>query len=282
MHRQHHRRATRRATGLLAGLLAGLATATAPAADDLTLAGVRGVKLLDAGSFVVAGLPPFAREETFEFLQRPDGGVTLLSATTMADGAVRVQARYDYDTRWRAVAAVGQGLYKDEPVRVSMAAQPGAVTIRVRGDTTTIDRTIPCPDGCFMDMAPSGSPMFVMTRRYDRTRGGPQSFQWAAQDLPQPVTSPDNQRAALRLRREVPVARADGSTLTIRDYEMIERIPTPDGGVFVMEFDLWTDAADRPMGYRINTVGGKPATSGILGFRKGYEDVRDRLVGSAR
>ncbi len=280
MHRHHHRH--RPALALAAGLLATLAALPAPAAEDLTLAGVRGVKLLDAGSFVVAGLPPFAREETFEFLQRPDGGVTLLSATTMADGAVRVQARYDYDARWRAVAAVGQGIYKDEPVRVTMATEPGAVAIRVRGEQTRIDRTIPCPDGCFMDMAPSGSPMFVMTRHYDRAKGGPQSFQWAAQDLPQPVTSPDNQRAALRLRREVPVARADGSTLTIRDYEMIERIPTPDGGVFVMEFDLWTDAADRPMGYRINKVGGKPATSGILGFRKGYEDVRDRLLGTAR
>ena len=55
---------------------------------------------------------------------------------------------------------------------------------------------------------------------------------------------------------------------------MIERIPTPDGGLFVMEFDLWTDDAERPMGYRINKIGGKPSTSGIVGFRKGYEDVR--------
>jgi hypothetical protein len=59
---------------------------------------------------------------------------------------------------------------------------------------------------------------------------------------------------------------------------MIERIPTPDGGVFVMEFDLWTDDADRPMGYRINSTGGKPSTSGVFGFRQGYEDVRDQLV----
>jgi hypothetical protein len=280
MYRNHARH--RPAATLAASVLAALVALPAPAAEDLTLAGVRGVTLLDAGSFVVSGLPPFAREETFEFLRRPDGGVTLLSATTMADGAVRVQARYDYDAQWRAVAAVGQGLYKDEPVRVSMAAQPGAVAIRVRGATTTIDRSIPCPDGCFMDMAPSGSPMFVMTRHYDSAKGGPQSFQWAAQDLPQPVTSPANQRAELQLRSEVPVTRTDGSTLVIRDYAMTERIPTPDGGVFVMEFDLWTDAADRPMGYRINRVGGKPATSGILGFRKGYEDVRDRVAGAAR
>lgn len=257
-----------------------LTTMTMANASDLTLAGVKGVKLLDAGSFVVSGLPPFAREETFEFLQRPDGGVTLLSATTMTDGSMRVQARYDYDADWNAVAGTGRGIYEDEPVRVDMRAQPESVTIRVRGETTAIDETIPCPDGCFMDMAPSGSPMFVMTRHYDRVKGGMQSFQWAAQDLQRPFTSPANQRAALRLRREVPVERSDGSTIIIRDYEMIERIPTPDGGVYVMEFDIWTDDADRPMGYRINTAGGKPSTAGILGFRKGYEDVRAQIAGT--
>lgn len=252
----------------------------ATAAEQLVLAGVRNVKLLDAGSFVVTGLPPFAREETFEFLQRADGGMTLLSATTMTDGAMRVQARYDYDADWRAIVAVGQGVYGEEPVRVELMATDKSVTIRVRGAATEIDKKIPCADGCFMDLAPSGSPMFVMTRHYDHALGGTQSFQWAAQDLSQPLTSPDNQTAELRLRRELPVRRADGSTITIFDYEMIERILTPDRGVFVMEFDLWTDDAGRPMGYRINKVGGKPATSGILGFRKGYDDVRAQVAGA--
>jgi hypothetical protein len=252
------------------------------AQEGVTLSGVRGVKLVDAGIFVVSGGPTTARKETFEFLQRSDGGVTLLSATTMSNGSVRVQARYDYDSAWKAVAAYGQGIYGDEPVQVDMRRTPGAVAIRVRGAKTSIDKSVPCPDGCFMDMAPSGSPMFVMTRHYDRAKGGEQSFQWAAQDLPQALTSPDNQRAALRLRREIPVKRADGSSLTIRDYEMIERIPTPNGALFVMEFDLWTDAADRPLGYRINKVGGTPPAAVILGFRQGYEDIRAQAVGTAR
>jgi hypothetical protein len=258
-----------------------IACTVASNADELTLSGIKNVKLIDSGSFVVSGLPPFAREETFEFLQRPDGGITLLSATTMTSGSYRVQARYDYDADWNALRGEGRGIYEDEPVRINLRAQPGAVSIRVRGEKTTIDETVSCPDGCFMDMAPSGSPMFVMTRRYDRDKGGMQSFRWAGQDLRQPLTTPDEQQAALRLRREIPVQRTDGTTITILDYEMIERIPTPDGGVFVMEFDLWTDADNRPMGYRINKVGGKPSTSGILGFRKGYEDVRDQVAPEA-
>lgn len=271
---------TERAGALLALVLAVPALAAGQSAPlPVTLAGLRDVKLLDAGSFVVTGLAPFAREESFEFLRRPDGGVTLLSATTMANGSLRVQARYDYDAGWHALAGSGLGIYKDEPVQVSLQAVPGAVQIRVRGATTTLDRTIDCPAGCDLDMAPSGSPMYVMTRRYDRAKGGVQTFQWAAQDLTQGLTSPPNQRTELKLRGEKPVRRADGSTLTLRDYEMIERIPTPDGGLFVMEFDLWTDEADRPMGYRINRTGGKASTAGIVGFRKGYEDVRDRLLG---
>ena len=251
------------------------------AQDAVTLSGVKDVKLLDAGIFVVSGAPSAARTETFEFLQQRDGSVTLLSATTMADGSFRVQARYDYDRAWQAVAAAGQGIYGDEPVTVDMKASPGSVAIRVRGTKTPLDKSIPCPDGCFMDMAPSGSPMFVMTRRYDHAKGGMQSFQWAAQDLPRPFTSPDNQRAELRLRRELPVKRADGSVLTIRDYEMIERIPMPNGGMFVMEFDLWTDTAERPMGYRINTVAGKPPAAPIVTFRAGFEDVGSQIVGAA-
>ena len=267
-----------RSRHLPAALLALLALPALAGDLPVTLAGLRDVKLLDAGSFVVTGIPPFAREETFEFLRRPDGGVTLLSATTMTDGALRVQARYDYDASWKALAGAGQGIYKDEPVDVQLKAVPGAVEIRVRGPKTSLDRTIRCPAGCDLDMAPSGSPMYVMTRRYDRAKGGVQVFQWAAQDLTQNLTSPQDQRTELKFRREMPVTRADGSVVTLRDYEMIERIPTPDGGVFVMEFDLWTDDADRPMGYRINKTGGKASTSGIVGFRKGYEDVRDRLV----
>lgn len=271
------------ARATVAATLALLASASPASAEEgVTLSGVRGVRLLDAGSFVVTGAPSTAREETFEFLQRADGGYTLLSATTMTDGAVRVQARYDYDAQWNAVAAYGQGIYGDEPVRVELRARPGAVDIRVRGATTKIDEALACPEGCYVDMAPSGSPMFVMTRHYDRAKGGEQSFQWAAQELPKALTSPLNQRAALKLRGEIDVRRLDGSTVKIRDYAMTERIPTPNGAMFVMEFDLWTDDADRPMGYRINSVAGKPPAMPIVGFRRGYDDVRERVAGKSR
>ena len=111
--------------------------ATSVVADDLVLSGVRNVKLLDAGQFIVSGKAPSARIETFEFLERPEGGFTLLSTTTIADGSAQVQARYDYDEDWNAIRALGQGIYEDEPVRVNLTAEPSSVTIEVRGDDTT-------------------------------------------------------------------------------------------------------------------------------------------------
>jgi len=267
-------------TALTLALVAAPSQAEEPVTlSGVTLSGVKGVKLLDAGVFVVSGSPSTAREETFEFLQRPDGGYTLLSATTMSDGSYRVQARYDYDAQWKPVAAVGQGIYGDEPVRVDLRNVPGGVAIRVRGEKTSIDRTVPCPNGCYMDMAPSGSPMFVMTRHYDRAKRGEQSFQWAAQDLPKALTSPDNQQASINLRREVAVKRWDGTKLNVREYQQIERIPTP-AGVFVMEFDICTDDAERPIAYRINKVAGKPPAAPIVAIRRGYEDVRDKVFGA--
>ncbi len=252
---------------------------TASAADDaLTLTGVADVSLLDAGVFLVSGPPQVAREEVFEILRRPDGGVTLLATTTMADGAMRVMSRYDYDARWHALSGAGRGLYDDEAVNIHLNAVAGGVAIQVHGEATVVDARIACASDCLINMAPSASPMFVMTRRYDRVKAGTQTFQWAAQDLSRARTSPDNQTAELRLRSEVTLKRADSSSLTIRAYEMVERIPTPDGGVFVMEFDLWTDDADRPMGFRINRVGGRSSTSGAVGFRRGFEDIREQLA----
>ena len=212
---------------------------------------------------------------------RPDGGYTLLSATTMSNGSYRVQARYDYDAQWKPVAAYGQGIYGDEPVQVALRNVAGGVAIRVRGAKTAIDKTIPCPKGCYMDMAPSGSPMFIMTRHYDRAKGGEQAFQWAAQDLYQPLSSPDDQQASINLRRELPVRRADGSTISIREYRQLERIPTPNG-LFTLEFDVWTDDAERPIAYRINKVQDKPPVAPIVAIRRGYEDLRAEVVGASR
>jgi hypothetical protein len=130
-----------------------------------------------------------------------------------------------------------------------------------------------------MDMAPSGSPMFIMTRHYDRAKRGEQSFQWAAQDLHQGQSSPENQQASLDLRREVALERRDGSQLRIREYRQIERIPTP-AGMFVMDFDVWTDDAERPIAYRINLVQGKPPAAPIVAIRRGYEDIREQVLGA--
>ncbi len=69
--------------------------------------------------------------------------------------------------------------------------------------------------------------------------------------------------------------------MALAEYLQVERIPTP-AGMFVMEFDIWTDDAERPMAYRINKVAGKPPVQPIVATRRGYEDVIATVLGTAR
>ena len=78
------------------------------AGDPSLYTGVAGAQVLDSGVFVVAS-GTGAREETFEYLQRPDGGFTIVNSITDAKGGYRVNGRFDYDAQWNATAAHGTG-----------------------------------------------------------------------------------------------------------------------------------------------------------------------------
>ena len=99
-----------------------------------TYAGVSGATILDSGVMEISGNPMFAREEAFEYLRRPDGGVTLLNTMTAANGAYRVRARYDLDTQWNSLRATGVGLYNGVTVDIRMERRDKTVQTTVRGD----------------------------------------------------------------------------------------------------------------------------------------------------
>jgi hypothetical protein len=91
--------------------------------------------------------------------------------------------------------------------------------------------------------------MFVMTRHYDFAQRGKQSFRWAGQDLDQ-SRSADGNVAALRFEGEETLKRTSGEELRIRHFTFVESIPLPQGGVFRMNFDLWTDYEHAPLAFR--------------------------------
>lgn len=255
-------------------LLAMLQTATAGGAG--TLAGVSGVELVDSGIMTVTGPAPFARSEAFEFVRRRDGGVSLLNTITASDGRFRVRARFDYDDAWNSVSAHGKGLYDGKPVISTMRVNGMEVDIQVTGDGIDLTRTAACDPDCFVNMSPSAIAMFVMTRHYDEERGGPQTFRWAGQDLDRARTLTGG-TATLSFEGERSIPRSYGPAITVKHFTFTESLPAADGGPAFLDFDLWTRADHAPLGFRVLTP---DATTDTLGFRQGYDDVRDAILES--
>jgi len=261
----------------LMAVLGGI-PAAAPAettADPSTLAGLAGAELLDAGTMTAGAGGPWARQEVFELLRLGDGRHVLLNTITADGGAYRVRARFDMDAAFNMTAAHGIGLYDDVPVRISMQrTDADRVAIRVDGDGVTLSPTVTCDADCLINMSPSMTAMYVMTRHYDHEAGGEQRFDWISQDLDRQHTMVGG-RADMSYRGTVPVTRAGGERMQIRHYTFVERLPGANGIPFVIDFDLWTDDAERPMGFHIVFRDGQPP---VTGFRTGFEDVRDALM----
>lgn len=258
-------------------LLALLALATPAIAQNsaqnsTTHAGVSGVRLRDAGIMRMGGTGPYGRTEVFEYLDQPDGSHILLNSITAANGSYRVQVRFDLTPDWRSVSARGTGLYDGTPVSISMTREAGLVAIRVQGQGIDLAPKADCTPDCFINMSPSATAMFLMTRHYDMQKGGVQSFTWAGQDLDRKRTLSGG-RSNLSFKAMRPITRRDGSTLNIQHFTFVESLPTPDGGRYNMDFDLWVDEAHRPMGFRITSI-----KVPVIGFREGHEDVQAALI----
>lgn len=252
-----------------------LFTAVQVCSDPSTYAGVGGATVLDSGVMVVSGGPRFARNESFEYLRRPRGGITLINTITAADGAFRVRARFDLDERWRSLGADGVGLYDGTPVRSSMRIHDDSVDIAVDGEGIALRPSAECDPDCFLNMSPSSLAMFVMTRHYDKGAGGEQRFRWAGQDLDRARTLSGG-TADLSYAGRIDVPRSGQRALSIDHYTFVETLPAPGGGTFSLNFDLWTDVEHRPMGFRVRTAGSGPGAT--VGFRQGFADVRAALL----
>lgn len=258
-----------------------LLTATSAGAQEsrATFAGVKGAIVIDSGVMVVESTPDFAREESFEYLRRPDGGVTLLNTVNMTDGRFRVRARFDLDKDWKSLSATGRGLYDGVAVDSRMERAGKVVEIQVTGDGVHLNPTAVCDPDCFINMSPTSLPMFVMTRHYDLEKGGPQLFRWTGQDLDR-VRTLSGGTAELTFQGERILNRAvlpgkAAKTVAVRHFTFVESLPLPDGGRFNLDFDLWTDTEHRPLGFRVRTPG---SPGGTIGFRKAWTDVRGQLM----
>jgi len=251
-------------------IIAILVASASVSGPQASLAPATDVEVIDHGTMIVTG-GAAGRRETFEILRRADGGRTILSTITAADGSYRAQGRWDYDAEERALSASGRGLHDGEPVTIDILAAPPAATLRIEqagGEVRTFHA--PCKPRCLIDMTPSALPMFTMTRLYDYETGGQQAFAWIGYSLNRNMRLIDG-TVDLEFVKDVSVTWPSGEKLVLRHFVWDEiLIEDVSKKRFQMHANFWTDEAHRPIKF---TIGPK-----LSGIREGFEAVDDQLI----
>ncbi len=257
------------AAALLAVAALGVAAAGGAIAADpsFALSGATpaaGYELVDRGVMVMRG-GPMERREVFETWRAPSGEHWQRSVVTPADGSYRVEGEWRSDATGLQQTARGRGAIEAETLEIAIEAQPGraALTIR-RGDHKPEILDGRCTPDCFIDLSPSAVAMFAMTRDARVEVGKAREFRWVGHALNADSVLVDGVARFLRLG-EQQLRRPDGSVLTVRHDVFQESVSDLRTGFRAkVFFNLWTDAAGRPL---------KFASSRTVGLREGYEDL---------
>lgn len=258
---------------LLAAVVLGppaVAAELPPAAPGLVRSGLfeftTGDRLEDAGRMVVTG-GRFGRTEHFEVVRRADGGWTLTSVTIGDGDSYRVEGRWKYDGEDHAQAVTGRGSYQGQPVGIDISGgRPGASVVVTQGGKERVV-IAPCEQGCLVDMAPSALPMFIMTRLFG-AGDAPRSFRWIGQSLIADEVLLDGTTEISKLGEGD--FTAGGKTMRVRQYSFVETLKNATtGATFRIGFNLYVDAADRPLAFAIG--------SSTVGERAGYEGLTRAL-----
>ena len=229
-----------------------------------------GDEVIDSGVMNASRLGRDISSEEFEVIRRADGGRTVVSVMTAADGSFEIPARWDYDADEQAISARGWGKHDGPAFEVTLARDADAATMTVvyeSGERVTHEGE--CPPGCLMDMMPGAIPQFTMSRRYDFGAAGVQDFHWMAYVLNQDMRSFDVV-VSIDHVRDYSVARADGSEITVRHFVFDEKGSLDGvGDEYETHSNLWVDAMHRPIKFKVGRT---------IGLRAGFEDIDDRLA----
>ena len=230
-----------------------------------------GDEVIDSGIMNVSRLDQAISSEEFRIIRRADGGRTIVSMVTAADGSFEIPARWDYDANEQATGAVGWGKHADERAfEVTLARDGDAATMSVAyesGERVTHEGE--CPPGCLMDMMPGAMPQFTMSRRYDADNGGVQEFRWMAFILNQDMRSFDVV-VSVDHAQDLAVVRADGSEITVRHFVFDEKGSLDGTGEeYEAHSNLWVDAAHRPIKFKVGQT---------IGLREGFTDIDYQLT----
>jgi hypothetical protein len=221
-----------------------------------------GDRIEDTGRLLVSG-GRFNRTEDFEVVRHPDGGRTLTTIVTAAENRYQVEARVALGAAENALSATGIGSYEGQPVTVNIQSSDGKADLRLAGAVEKAHSAL-CGADCLIDMSPSALPMFTMTRRYDESAGGAQTFRWVGRSLTMDQVLLDGTAELSKLGDFV--FRHGGSETAVKQYAFVETLKDEvSGNSFKVGFNLYTTADHRPLAF---------ATGGTtVGERVGYEGI---------
>ena len=225
-----------------------------------------GDRIEDSGRLLVTG-GRLDRVEDFEVVRRADGGRSISTIVAAAGDSYRVQARLTFSADEYALTAVGEGSYEGQPAMVNIQRDGNSAELVLAGARYEA-RNAPCRSDCLIDMSPSALPMFTMTRRYDETAGGAQTFRWVGRSLIVDQILLDGSVEISKLGDFV-FRHGDRET-AVQQYAFVENLrDEASGRFFRVAFNLYTTADDRPLAF---------ATGGTtVGERLGYEGITQAL-----
>src|SRR5262245_25649622 len=200
----------------------------------------------------------FATECEF-VINRDKAGWDIISRTDRGTIKMEVEARYDTEDRLTsAKAALTSG---DSTKKVAVKAKEGKATVERDG---TGPAEFEIPKGTIVTSAPDWSDVFLLCRRYDRTRKGKQEF---------PALWIHPEKPARRLTFSI---EWQGSDSIERDGKKVDlgryQIRIRDGSAYA----AWADGEGRMI--RLIPLPAKGATGGFTleGYEKSAAELRPR------
>ncbi len=190
----------------------------------------------DAGALRMrGGGPQLDRDEHFS-IHAQDDGYRIATRIEAVDGSYRLSTELWYSAQWLPLRLRGHAVTAAGETEVVIARRGDEATLEVRGPAGAApSRRLPCPADTLIDLEPSALPMWAMTRRYDRARGGVQPFRWIGRSLLRDLTLES-------LETPLQLARTDAGT---EYFEFTESYPAAGGGSFTLQFGLCVDASGR-------------------------------------
>lgn len=214
-----------------------------------------GDTLLDSGTLITRSDGNETAREEFTIIQRrrrglfkrKGGGLSLTTVLRTGDNSFTMDSRWDYDRDLHptltetVVHSSSRGQTRD--FTAGFTFKPPKARLKINQLKNPMDLTIPCQKGWMLNIDPSIVPAIILLRRYNRRKGGEQSFTWIVYSATSEHFGIGRSAIDMRLVQHMKAKDNDGTQANldyiIADERAIERFKKR--GKLRRRFHLWAD-----------------------------------------